>query len=314
MKFPVTGKAQDIVLGSTATLALFLAYVSLPLAGMVAALFAPLPGVFFTLKSGKRVGMAIVAITAGVLAAVADPATVALYALQSGAISLALPFFLERQNGGARAIVSTVALAAILVAAAATIYGLSQGVDVHGFVQKGIDASISQTAVLYEKSGLKGEELQTFQQGLRQAGVLIGKVYPALIIICLGCITAVTLTFLRRLSPRLPVPPAVGMFREFKNPDQLIWAVIAAGFAMLVKYPGVTSAALNVLIVTLTLYFAQGLAVVIFYFNRLATPAFLRVLFYLFLVFQPYLAIAVTALGIFDLWGNFRSPKKPENL
>ncbi len=148
---------------------------------------------------------------------------------------------------------------------------------------------------------------------MRQAGVLIGKVYPALIILCLGCIAAVTLAFLRRLSARLPSPPAVGLFREFKNPDQLIWVVIVAGFAMLVKYPGVTSAALNVLIVTLTLYFAQGLAVVIFYFNRLATPAFLRVLFYLFLVFQPYLAIAVTALGILDLWGNFRFPKKPEN-
>jgi hypothetical protein len=40
----------------------------------------------------------------------------------------------------------------------------------------------------------------------------------------------------------------------------------------------------------------------------------LRVMLFLMLLFQPYLAALVAALGIFDLWGNFRTPRKQVNL
>ena len=68
------------------------------------------------------------------------------------------------------AIVGAAAWHAVAVAAAA--YGTIRGVDLHALVQKGIETSINQTAGLYEKGGFKGEELQSLQQGMRQAGVL----------------------------------------------------------------------------------------------------------------------------------------------
>jgi uncharacterized protein YybS (DUF2232 family) len=314
MNFPLSGKTLDIVKGSILTLALFLAYASLPLAGILAGVFAPLPGAFFSLKSGSRVGAAIVLVSAGVLAVVADPATMLLYLLQCAVISVALPIVLARGNGGARAIVVAVAVNVLLFAVAALLYSATAQVDLHGIIRKGIDASIAQTVSLYEKSGLKGEELQLFLDGMQQAGRLIGRTYPALIIVGLGSVAGITLACLVRLAPKLPRPLTVGSFRDFRNPDHLVWALILAGFAMLLKDGMVTGAALNVLIVALTFYFFQGMAIVAFFFNRFATPAFMRTLFYLFLAFQPYLAIGVAVLGVFDLWGNFRSPKKLQNL
>jgi uncharacterized protein YybS (DUF2232 family) len=249
-----------------------------------------------------------------VLLVLSDAATAGFYLLQCAVISLALPAFLRRGMGGARAVVATVAVNLLLVAAVAAAYGTIRGIDLHALIQKGIETSIAQTAGLYEKSGFKGDELQALQQGIRQAGLLIGRIYPALTIVCLGGIAGVTLAFLRRLAVRLPRPVAVGEFRQFRNPDQLIWVLIAAGFAMMVPNALATGAALNVLIVVLTLYFMQGMAVIAHFFNRFATPPFVRVLFYLFLGLQPYLAVGVMLLGIFDLWGNFRTPKQPENL
>ena len=314
MKFSVAGRTHDIIKGSIATLVLFLAYVSLPLAGMVAGLFAPLPAAFYSLKNDNWTGAAIVAIAAVGLAVVADPASALLYLLGSAVVSLALPFFIERGVGGVRAIVSTAALNIVLVVAAVIAYGLIQGVDIHAMVQKGIDTSIAQTASLYEKGGVKGEELEAFQSAMRQAGSLIGRIYPAMLIIGFGCIAGATLGFLLRLSARLPRPIEVGDFKQFKNPEQLVWVVIVAGFALLIPNEIAAGTALNILIVTLTFYCLQGMAVIAFFFNRLATPTFLRVMFYIFLAVQPYLAVAVTALGIFDLWGNFRTPKKTGNL
>jgi hypothetical protein len=46
------------------------------------------------------------------------------------------------------------------------------------------------------------------------------------------------------------------------------------------------------------------------FFTRFAVPAVGRFMFYLFLLLQPYLFAGVAALGIFDIWGNFRAPKQ----
>ena len=314
MNFPDKGMLLDTIKGSIATLALFLAFISLPLAGILPGLFAPLPGMYYTLKSGKGVGFAIVLITAGLLAIIAEPMATLLFLAQAGLISLALPHFLSKGLGGAQAVAFSAAVGfAFTLLIAATLW-LGQGVDPHREILNGINSSISQTAALYEKSGMKGEDLQALQQGMKQAGAVIGRIYPALVLTGLGAIAGLNLLVLRRMSVRLNRPLAVGDLRKFRNPDHLIWFVIVAGFALLLKSSAITTAALNVLVVTLSLYFLQGLAIILFLFDRFAVHRFVQVTFYILLALQPYLAVAVAMLGIFDLWGNFRAPKQQENL
>jgi hypothetical protein len=40
----------------------------------------------------------------------------------------------------------------------------------------------------------------------------------------------------------------------------------------------------------------------------------MRVFVWVMLLLQPYLAAVIAAIGIFDIWGDFRTPKKKENL
>ncbi|GFE56379.1 YybS family protein [Geobacter sp. AOG1] len=314
MKSLTPGPWLEMVKGSVITLVLFLAYVSFPLLGMFPGLFVPLPGIYYAQKHGIKVGMAIVAISVAVLMPIAGVSSAILYLLQCGIMTLALPVFLSRGWGGARSIASAVALNVAVVALFAVVFALSQGIDLHGQVLKGINASITQTAALYEKSGLTGEELQTFKTAMEQAGALIGRIYPALVIITLATIAGLNLWIMTRLAIRLPGFHTLGEFSRFKNPDQLIWVVIAAGFSMLIPQTDVAGMALNVLIVTLLLYFVQGLAIIGWFFNRFTVPGLVRAIFYILLTLQPYLAVAVAALGIFDLWGDFRTPRQPENL
>jgi uncharacterized protein YybS (DUF2232 family) len=68
-------------------------------------------------------------------------------------------------------------------------------------------------------------------------------------------------------------------------------------------------AALNVLTVLLPLYFIQGIAIVAFYFRKKAFSFLARLFAYtIVLVINP-LPLIVTALGIFDLWFDFRKPR-----
>jgi uncharacterized protein YybS (DUF2232 family) len=314
MNFPDKGIMLDSIKGSVATAALFLAYISLPLAGILPGLFVPLPGMYYALKSGKGVGFAIVLITMALLAIIANPMALILYLVQGGVISLALPHFDDRGWGGMRSIVSGVALSFFFLVLIVTFAWLLRGVDVHGMILKGIDSSISQTVALYEKSDLKENELLTLQQGMKQAGAVVGRIYPALVLVALGAIAGLNLQLLRRMAERLNRPLALTELSRFRNQDHLVWFLIVPGFALLVRNTDVSTAALNVLAVILALYFVQGLAVALHLFDRFAVPRFIRITFYFLLALQPYLAVALATLGIFDLWGDFRTPKQQKNL
>lgn len=314
MKFPVQGTPLDVMKGSAVTLALFLAYISLPLVGILPGIVTPVAGVYYSLKSDRIAGIAIVVATAALLAVAVDPATTAIYLMQCGVMTLALPEFLSRGKGGSRSIVYTVAINLVVISAVAAAYGILSGHNLHAQVIKGINSSITQSITLYEKAGIKGDELKTLQQAMQQAGILIGRIYPALVTVGLSIVAGLNLLLLRKLASRYSVSLVLGDFNRFKNPEQLIWVLIAAGFAMLVDSDVVTLAALNLLIVVVSLYFIQGMAVITQSFNRFIVPGFVRFIFYLLLAVQPFLALVVAVLGIFDLWGDFRTPKKKENL
>ena len=314
MKSLSPGLWLEMVKGSVITLALFLAYVSFPLLGMFPGLFVPLPGMYFAHKHGNMMGAAIVAVCLVAIVPVAGMSAAIIYLLQCGILTLAVPHFLSRGWGGARAIAVSVALNLLLIVLFAVVFATSQGVDLHGQVLKGISSSITQTAAVYEKSGLTGEELQSFKSAMEQAGALIGRIYPALLVISLSTIAGLNLWLLAQLAMRLPKRLALGEFTRFKLPEHLIWVVIAAGFSLLLPQREASGVALNVLIVILSLYFMQGLAVISWFFNRFAVPGLVRAVFYVLLTLQPYLAVMVAALGIFDLWGDFRAPRQPKNL
>ena len=308
------GRILDVIKGSVATATLFLAFMFLPVFGMVPGLFAPLPGVYYALKHGRGVGLTLVLATSALLSAVTDPTSLALYLLQAGVMSVALAEFLIRLKGGARSIVYAVAINLSCITVAAALYGYVTGADLHAKVIKGVEASISQTALLYQKAGITGDELKTLNESMHQAGTLIVTIYPALITVLLGLVAASNLALLSRIASRFRMPVYLGDFKKYRNPEPLVWLLIAAGFGMLVQQSLIHLAALNVLIVLCTLYLVQGCAVISHYFSTFKVPSLVRLFVCLLLVVQPFMALAVAALGIFDLWGNFRSPNKQQNL
>jgi len=308
------GRILDVVKGSVATAALFLAFMSLPVIGLLPGFFAPAPGVYYALKQGRGTGLALVLATTLLLGAVVDPTASVIYLLQAGIMSLALAEFLLRLKGGARSIVYAVAINLTAITVAAALYGYVNGADLHAKVIKGVEASISQTALLYQKAGVTGDELKALNDSMHQAGALIVTIYPALVTVALGLVAGINLMLLALVASRLRLPVYLGDFRKFRNPEPLVWLLIASGFSMLVQESLVHLAALNVLIVLCTLYLVQGCAVISHFFNSFKVPSFVRLFVCLLLILQPFMALAVAALGIFDLWGDFRSPNKQQNL
>jgi uncharacterized protein YybS (DUF2232 family) len=310
MGMPGREMLLDATKGTVLTLALFLAYITFPVLGLLPGIFAPLPGIYFYLKRGATAGVTVLVITVVVLLLMGESSIPILYLLQSGLIAVLLPLFFMQGKGLARAIAYAVGINYLLIVALAIAYGLWAGIDLQELVVKGIETSTNQAITLYEKQGVKGEDIKMLTEGIQQAGQLIGRLFPALLLVALGSIASLNMAIIFRMSDRfLPNLSKPDDFNKFRNPDMLVWVVIAAGFATLLPYADISRVAFNILLVIGFIYFLQGLAVVLTFFQRITVPVFARIFFWLLLFFQPYLVLAIAILGIFDIWGDFRTPK-----
>jgi uncharacterized protein YybS (DUF2232 family) len=309
------GLILDIVKGVCLTVAIFIVYLQLPLLGMAVGVVAPLPVLYYQLKWGRwGVGAVAVTATALILLLLGGLPVTVLYLLQAGLLSVILPHFLVQGYSVSRALASAVLIVAVIAAATVAGYGITQGIDLHGQVTVAIRTNLEQTITFYQSKGASADDLRFLKEGMEQVGVLFGQIYPAMLLVSLAAVAGINLLTLRRFRSRLTIKLPDTTLSSFKNPEHLVWGLIVAGFALLIDNGFVQAAALNVIVVAGFLYFMQGVAVVAHFFATYRVPAFFKIFFYVLLVLQAYLALAVALLGLFDLWADFRRPRIRENL
>jgi len=302
------------LVGMAGSFILFAAYLVIPPAGIFSGLLAPFPAAYYRFRHGRATGIIIILGTTAAMTAYFGLSAGTFYLVQCGLIALLLPELLLRGFSATRSIVWTTAAIVTLLTVVVLFFSMTSGQNVHQIVVAEIQKSVAQAADIYEKSGVKGEELAVLKQTMATAAELVIRMYPALIIITLIGMVGCNLALLRRFTAGMGVSLNINEFRAYKNPDILVWGLIAAGFSLLADNPIITTPAINALAIIVVLYFLQGLAVLSTVIARQSIAGVLRAGLYIMLLLQPYLAALVAAIGIFDLWGDFRTPRKQEKL
>jgi hypothetical protein len=304
-------------IGAVVSSILFSAYMLFPPAGFIFGLLAPFPAMVLRFRNAWGTAVTATLLTTTLLAGVFGVQAGLLYLVQCGVIALLLPELLIRGYGAARSIAWTtsVNLVVYLLAALAIFFISGRSVhQLHDLAVSEITASISQALAIYERAGIKGDELVAVKMAMTTAANLVIRIYPALATVILIVMSGCNLVLIKRFSLHLGIELKIDEFRDFRNPDLMIWFLIVAGFAILTDVSMVTTPALNILAVLGVLYFLQGMAVISSMIFRLNSSMVLKVALYLLLFAQPYVAALVAVIGIFDLWGDFRTPRKQENL
>lgn len=231
-----------------------------------------------------------------------------------GVVGLFMPELLARNISGSRTLFWTTAANLVVLFAGVLLYSASTGVNLQQTISAEITSSITQAAAIYEKSGVKGEELDLVKQTMKTVSELMFRLYPALITIMLAIMAGCNLALLKKTASIFGMNLNVGEFITFRNPDLLVWVFISAGFAILLPSPAVTSPALNILLLVSLMYFLQGAAVISMLISKQSISGILKIVLYIMLLIQPYLMALVAVIGLCDLWVDFRTPKKQENL
>ncbi|RLE16694.1 MAG: hypothetical protein DRJ14_08030 [Acidobacteria bacterium] len=257
------------------------------------ALLLPVPFIFYY----KRVPALYRAVSAGIVAVlliliVQDP--LAHFVVLFQFTSLIAPFllFLSLQEEGFGinfSIPAALLLTFILIAAGTLAYPL--------FFHQPMAAQL--TAVLKE-SGFQPNP------DLNQALTSLIHVLPGIIFLSEGIILLLNLMIFSRISHE-PIN-----FHNFRLPDMLIALFVAVGLLFIFTgiVPAIHSDLLhnitaNTLIALAFAYFMQGLAVAVFFLNRIKMHPLLRLACFIFIFIQPG-PFLVTALGFADIWVEFR--------
>ncbi len=296
---------------------LFSAALVVPLVGFAAGFLAAIPLSLVRLHTSRTAALLTTLLGGLILALAYSPLVAGWYMAQCGLAGYLVPELALRGYTPSRVILWSTASASLLTVLLMILISLASGFNPQLFVEKEVAQGLQQAMKLYEAPGkLSVEDMETLKSGMESIGQIMIRIYPALATLNLMLVCIITTGLFFNAAARRSVELAAVPFSNFKAPELLVWPAILVGFATLAPYPLVTTPALNLLVVLGFVYFMQGLAVLLCLINKTDYRGMLKVFTVILLLTQPYLAMIVAIIGIFDIWGDFRAPSKQteENL
>ena len=154
------------------------------------------------------------------------------------------------------------------------------------------------------------DKVQQMNPAVKLDASILLQQFPSAIVIMLVMALGVGLIFERRVFSWLNLPreklASQLKLLEYRVPDYFIWIAMTAFLLTMVSFGGkaTTILAVNVLNVSLVLYFFQGLAVLEVFLSSMRAGTFTRILTYIILIGQLLLILSI--VGLIDYWVDFR--------
>lgn len=299
------------VAGIGATLLCFLGATHLGPAGAMLNFLTPFPICYLGLRFGIKNGVLAVLAVGIALGSLIPLHSLMAYFGLFGLSSLLMPVLLKGRVAWDRAIAITVlgVMAVSMLTVAAYLMGSDESAGT--LIDQYLQAETELAMQAYQDAGLSGSQLEQMGEVASQVADFIRGTFFGLYMAGALAVQLVTLLLLQRMKAEHYRIEGV-KFARWRLPAALIWLLILAGFGMLVPQEHVQLVARNSLAVLLPIYFLQGLAVVANFLQRKAYPPALKGMIYVMLfIFNP-LPLIVTGVGVFDLWVDFRRPRKKD--
>lgn len=188
---------------------------------------------------------------------------------------------------------------------------------IYAFVAEYISKNLKLTLEIYENMGVSQDSIHMISNSLENIKYVLIRIIPALVVASTFFVSWTNLLVAKPiLKSRGLFYPSFGSLKIWKAPEFLIWVIIGCGLLLLLPEKTFKIIGLNGLLIMLTVYFFQGIAIVSFYFEKKRFPRVLKVFLYSLIALQQAVLLVIIGLGLFDMWLNFRklehSPNKPE--
>lgn len=295
----------------------FLFVALVPFVGSLVVVLTPLPVLYHTYPMGRLRGLLVLMVSLltayGILIILKEPVnmpTLFMIAFTGMLLTEAL-----KRNVSFEKTVLATALLLFFCGGGFILYSSRQAdIAPWTLIERYVNAVVKENLELYSQLNISKEQLDVIRQNTAQITRFFVGIFPALGLS--GSVFTVWINLLagqmffrfRRISF-----PDFGDLTLWKAPEWIVWIFIAAGGMLFVPVEGVVIFGMNLLIIVCLTYMFQGLAITAFFFRKKQIPRMFRFFFYGLILIQQYMLIIVVALGLFDLWVDFRKRIKDVN-
>jgi uncharacterized protein YybS (DUF2232 family) len=299
---------KDIVNGVLITSLIFFISVFIPIVGFVGALFIPLPVLFYRLKLGRNTGATIPIISSLIMVAlIGDVSLDILFFAGLFLIGYILGEVIELNLSIEKTILYACGGVLLAGLAGLLIFSILSGEGIYTIVSNYVAKNLELTMVLYQNMGMSDESIRVISSSLDTIHDALVKIIPALVSVSTLFIAWTSILLAKPVLLRRSLfYPDFGPLNKWQAPEYLVWGVIGCGLALFIPNASIKIIGLNGLLILMSVYFFQGIAIVSFYFNKKKFPRVIRIFLYTLIAIQQLVLLAVIGLGFFDMWFNFR--------
>ncbi len=287
-----------------------LAVALIPFIGPIAIIMTPLPILYYCFRLGGMQGLAALAVAflvaSGILNLLGRSANMSAF-IMIGFTGVMLSETLKRRYSLEKTF-TLASLTLFFCGVGFVLYYASQaGVAPWRMVEMYIEGTIKENLKLYAQMNISEDQITVIRENTMEITRFFTDIFPALTLS--GAILTV---WLNVLAGRSLLRRHIGKFPDFgdlalwKAPEKLVWLLIVSGSMTLAPIQILDTAGVNILIVCCLIYLFQGLAITSFFFRHKQVPVIFRWLFYVLIVVQQYMVILVIAVGLSDMWIDFR--------
>jgi uncharacterized protein YybS (DUF2232 family) len=330
-------------LGVGLTVGLFLLMVTLPLPGVFLGAFTPAPLIYNYCRHGRFFGLTMIAAAAFIVALIyilaGRPVGVLVFA-EYAVLGLVIGEGLNQRVAPAKVVLSAAVAVLGLTLIIMTVNGLSRGMGPWSYMQEMIKRQFTGYQTMYQEAARQagapqvqeeapaepphlegqpttppGDEAaaaEDFEADLARVFQFMLRIFPGLSIMGLLMVAFANYLLASVLLAGAGFSRPIQALKAWQAPEWLVWPFFLGLLGLAVGGGWFRTVSMNVLLVLGLIYFLQGLVILSHFLRKKGAPLLLRALVYLILAVQPYLALGVVGLGLFDLWFDFRKLKQAD--
>lgn len=299
---------KDIVSGIAVTGLIFAVSVYMPIIGFFCALFIPLPTLFYRSKLGRTTGAIIPIITIITMVAVLGGISIdTLFFVELLLLGFVLSELIELDLSIEKTMLYACGSVILMGIVSLLFYSNMSDKGIYALVADYVSINLKLTLELYENMGVSQESIHMISNSLENIEYVLIRIIPALIVAAIFFVSWTNLLLAKPIfKSRELFYPSFGSLKLWKAPEFLVWGIIGCGLLLLLPDKTFKIFGLNGLLILITIYFFQGIAIVSFYFEKKRFPRGLRFFLYSLIALQQAILLVIIGLGFFDMWLNFR--------
>jgi len=303
---------KDIANGVLITSLIFAVSILIPVVGFFCSLFIPLPTLYYRIKLGRTTSVIIPVLGFIIMVVVISSFSMdVMFFAELLLVGFILGELLESRFSIDKTMLYACGVILIGGIVSLLVYRITSGIDLISILSQYVAQNIELSLVLYQSLGMPEESLRLIQGSLDNIQYILVSIIPGLTITSTLLVIWINILLSKVvLKGKFPFHPDYEKLNQWQAPDYLVWALIGCGLLMLFPAGVTRMIGLNIILILMTIYFFQGMAIVSFYFEKKQIPRLFRILLYTLIALQQLALIAVIGIGLFDMWVNFRKLKK----